>query len=1022
MPFTFGDYEVDEERFELRRHGQAVEVEPKALEVLFHLVLQRQRLVSKQELLAAVWPNATVTEGSLARAVSLARAAIGDSGRDPRLILTVARRGYRFAPPSAGPVEDPASRYVGRTALLAHLEARFHGALAGAGCILFLVGEAGIGKTRTAELLAARARQAGATVATAWGLEEGAHASWTQVLRSLAASAADAVSALEPAQRSALARLVPGLSDGPSGAAETPHGEEAERFALFDAVQAFLFGVARSGPLAIFLDDVHGADADSLVLLEQLGQSIAAAKIAVVVTCREEEAERTPRRALAIERLLRLTALERWPLTGLDAEEVREFVRARLGRDGDAELIGALERQTGGNPLLMGEGLRSLEARGLLGTAREARVWEALLPRGIRHLLLPKLRRLSVAASEALAYAAAIGAEVDLALLERCLPNASRLDEAVDAALLVPAASPGQGPRFTHALVREALYEELVPAGERRRSVHARIAAALEESAMAPDAALSEQAHHALEAVPLVSAGRAVELAERAGEQAARRFDFERAVTWYERALSKLAFMERGEPALRATLLLGLGAAQTHVLGLERARASYREAADHARTFGRSDLLAAAALGFAHRPDSSGQGDAEAIQLLEEAQRGMATGDEALQIRLLSRLAVELRYDDHVRAEVLMKQAITAAHRFGDPLALAQTLDDSSFVTWSAADSAGWLALNAEIVWAAQGCGDIELVLSGQRGLVTGRLELGDLAGVEREVRACSRTAAALRTPFARWFCAALGGTASLLAGDLEGAERNVGEALALGDRLDSREVALEVGAQHVYLRFEQGRAGEIEAAVRLQVERFPEAAAWRAALARILLACGRKTEAQQELAQLARRRFAEVPRDRQYLPALAMAAEVAFATGAERSAAQLEPLLAPHARIHVIMGSGLVYYGSVAHALGLVAATLSRADAAIAHFEAALAAEEAAGARLWAARTRIEYARALLARGAASDRPRAAKLASEALAAARSHGWADIAAGGRDLEAALWARRARPGRSPAASRSQRSD
>ena len=1037
MIFSFGDHELDENRFELRRHGSVVELQPKALELLLHLVRNRARVVSKREIFEAVWPDAAVTEGSLVRAVSLARAAIGDRGQGPRAIVTVARRGYRFEAPvreaphlAAGPrssaaqAEDPASRYIGRAALLAHLEARLDSALAGTGRIFFLAGEAGIGKTRTAELLAERARHTGATVATSFYLEEGAslYSSWTRVLRSLAGSAAICLSTLAAPQRSALARLVPELSPEPEGAAVIRRGNEAERFELFDAVQATLAGAARSGPLALFLDDLHCADADSIWLLEFLGQSIASMKIAIVVTCREEDADLTPRQTRAIERLLRLTSLERWPITGLSAQEIREFVRAHLGRDADAELIAALERQTGGNPLLMGESLRSLAARGLLGAAREARAWEALLPGGIRHLLLPKLRRLSAGASEALGYAAAVGGEVDLRLLESCLPGASRLDEwlgeALDAALLLPGVASGQGPRFAHALVREALYEELVPAGALRRSIHARISAALEQRAMASDDALSERAHHACEAVPLAPAGRAVELARRAGEQAARQLDFERAVSWYERSLSKLTFMDREEPAQRATLLLGLGDAQTRTLGLERARASYREAADHARAIGRGDLLISAALGFAHRPSSSGQGDTETIRLLEEAQRSVPTDGEALRIRLLSRLAVELRYADRGRAEALMEEAIDAARRFGDTQALAQTLDDCSFVRWSPADSEGWIALNAEVVQAARVCGDLELVLAGQRGVVTGRLELGDVAGMEREVRACARTADALRTPHARWFCAALRAMGSLLDGDLGAAERYVGEAGALGDRLDSPEVALEVGAQLVYLRFEQGRAGEVEAAVRAQVERFPETAAWRAALARVLLAAGRKAEARHELGRLARCRFAEVPRDRGYLPTLAMAAEVAFATADARSAELLEPLLAPHARLHVVAGSGLLYYGAVAHPLGLIAATLSRADAAVAHFDAALAAEEAAGARLWAARTQIECARALLARGVPLDRPRAAKLAGDALAAARRQDWADVSMAGRDLEASLWAGRAAVGLTPAGSRS----
>jgi hypothetical protein len=117
-----------------------------------------------------------------------------------------------------------------------------------------------------------------------------------------------------------------------------------------------------------------------------------------------------------------------------------------------------------------------------------------------------------------------------------------------------------------------------------------------------------------------------------------------------------------------------------------------------------------------------------------------------------------------------------------------------------------------------------------------------------------------------------------------------------------------------------------------------------------------------------------------------------------------------------------LLYYGAVAHPLGLAAAARRRWDAAIGHFEAALAAEEALGARLWAARTRIACARALLSRRGPLDRPRAAKLVGDALTAARRHGWAGLMAAARDLEAALWTRQAHAGPAPARRRSRRSE
>ena len=84
MIFCFGEHELDEERFELRQSGTAVLLQPKVLELLLHLVRHRDRVVSKREILECVWPDSVVTDGSIARAVSLARRAVGDRAADPR--------------------------------------------------------------------------------------------------------------------------------------------------------------------------------------------------------------------------------------------------------------------------------------------------------------------------------------------------------------------------------------------------------------------------------------------------------------------------------------------------------------------------------------------------------------------------------------------------------------------------------------------------------------------------------------------------------------------------------------------------------------------------------------------------------------------------------------------------------------------------------------------------------------------------------------------------------------------------
>jgi TolB-like protein/DNA-binding winged helix-turn-helix (wHTH) protein/cytochrome c-type biogenesis protein CcmH/NrfG len=94
--FRFDDVEIDSARYELRRAGVPVPLEPKVLDLLLHLVQQRERLVTKDELLRQVWPDVHVSESTLTRAVSLARAALGESASEPRAIETVPGRGYRW--------------------------------------------------------------------------------------------------------------------------------------------------------------------------------------------------------------------------------------------------------------------------------------------------------------------------------------------------------------------------------------------------------------------------------------------------------------------------------------------------------------------------------------------------------------------------------------------------------------------------------------------------------------------------------------------------------------------------------------------------------------------------------------------------------------------------------------------------------------------------------------------------------------------------------------------------------------
>ena len=96
MIYVFEDYELDTQRYELRQRGVLCPLEPQGFNVLVYLVQHRDRVVSKDELFAQLWPNQTVSESTLTQRLRAARRTLGDSGQSQHFIKTVYGRGYRF--------------------------------------------------------------------------------------------------------------------------------------------------------------------------------------------------------------------------------------------------------------------------------------------------------------------------------------------------------------------------------------------------------------------------------------------------------------------------------------------------------------------------------------------------------------------------------------------------------------------------------------------------------------------------------------------------------------------------------------------------------------------------------------------------------------------------------------------------------------------------------------------------------------------------------------------------------------
>src|SRR5262245_17065247 len=96
MQFHFGNHVLDVDRRELRRGSDAIAVEPQVFDLLIYLVQNRDRVVSKDDLIASVWGGRIVSDSTVASRINAARKAVGDSGGDQKLIRTIARKGLRF--------------------------------------------------------------------------------------------------------------------------------------------------------------------------------------------------------------------------------------------------------------------------------------------------------------------------------------------------------------------------------------------------------------------------------------------------------------------------------------------------------------------------------------------------------------------------------------------------------------------------------------------------------------------------------------------------------------------------------------------------------------------------------------------------------------------------------------------------------------------------------------------------------------------------------------------------------------
>jgi DNA-binding CsgD family transcriptional regulator/tetratricopeptide (TPR) repeat protein len=877
--------------------------------------------------------------------------------------------------------------FVGRSAELEALRALLPMEEGEGRRVVLIGGEAGSGKSRLVREFAREAARNGAlviygacdaVVRTPYGPFAEALDHLTRVIDPVELRAALGTAGSE------LTRLLPDLparvGDLPAPVKADP---DTERHRLHTAVTDLLAGVSRR-PVLLVLEDGHWADAPTLLLLRHLARAAGNARVLVLATFRDTEADVPETLSETLADLRRSDDVVRLRLGGLSDEEVSEFVaHAADGHVGDGlpQLARAITELTGGNAFLVCELWRAMVETRLVEVAgttiRLTRPLAELgTPESVREVVSQRLSRLGPRTTDVLELTATAGAEFGLDMIRRATNLGEPellgvLDEAVRSGMIEELPSRGLAYRFTHELVRRALYDRL--SRLRRAELHLRVGEALEGGEGRAGRALADLAHHFAAAAPFGGAGRGVDYNVRAARAATAALDFDEAAALLRTALE----LRIEDVAERAQVFLELGTASHRAGKALDALEAFTATADIARQLGNGDLLARAAIGYEDacwRPGISDQGAAE---LLEEAASMLGDESSELRVGLLGGLARALDFQGaHERAAIVRINAVAMARRLHDRTGLATTLM-RSYWSRGAISLEEILGMLTEATALGEELGDTEILAEAMAWRVPAFVALCDLDSARREVGVLRETAEQTAQPFMLHVAEHYGSAIALCDGRLAEADARAERSHEWSRLLTGRDAAGVYGIQMFSVRREQGRLAELAPVMGILAAEAKRGGPWRPGLVSLLVELGMEGEARRELARV-RSEGLDPFRESLWLAALTYLTDACAALGDQATAAIVYPELAPLAGDNVMIGHLVACYGAADRYLGMLATTLGEWERAEEHFEGAMELNRRMGATTWLAHTAYEYARMVRARDG-RERDRAAALLGEA-------------------------------------------
>jgi predicted ATPase/DNA-binding winged helix-turn-helix (wHTH) protein len=349
--------------------ARRLELTPRTFAVLRHLVEHRGRLITKEELLTAVWRDAIVSDAALASGIRDLRKALGDSSTEPRYIQTVHRRGFRFIGPVTLAAADVSmsgsntvSMLVGRETELASLKARLAMALGGQRQLVFVTGEPGIGKTALVETFLAGVGEA-KTLRIGRGQcveQYGAGEPYLPVLEALgrlgrAPGGEQLIQVLTQHAPTWLQQL-PGLLSDRDLKAVQRRAQGASRGRMLRELVEALDALTRAAPLVLLLEDLHWSDSATIDLLSMLARRRDPSRVLVLGTYRPADVAAEGAHPLRwMKHELQLHGhCDEIPLQFLSAAAVAQYLARRLpGHALPSAVARVLHQNTEGNPLFL---------------------------------------------------------------------------------------------------------------------------------------------------------------------------------------------------------------------------------------------------------------------------------------------------------------------------------------------------------------------------------------------------------------------------------------------------------------------------------------------------------------------------------------------------------------------------------------------------------------------------------------------------------------------------------------------